>query len=84
MPAEPAAELVDVLDDAGRVVGTASRRDMRQRRLPHRCAYLLVFNRHGELLTHLHGSRFVADAGQDDAHGNEILKSGEGKAVLGC
>jgi len=46
-------ELVDIVDDAGRVVGTVSRREMRARRLPHRCAYILVFDRHGRLFVHL-------------------------------
>ncbi len=49
----PSDELVDVLDDAGRVVGTATRREMRARRLPHRATYLLVFNDRDELFVHL-------------------------------
>lgn len=49
----PADELVDVIDDAGRTVGRATRAEMRGRRLPHRCTYVLVFNRHGELFIHL-------------------------------
>jgi isopentenyldiphosphate isomerase len=48
-----ACELVDVIDAAGRVVGLATRREMRERRLPHRCTYLLVFNARGELFIHL-------------------------------
>lgn len=47
-----AHELVDVLDEAGRVVGVVSRAEMRGRRLPHRCVYILVFNGQGELLIH--------------------------------
>jgi isopentenyldiphosphate isomerase len=49
----PADELVDVTDDAGRVIGTATRQEMRRRRLPHRCVYILVFNSHGDLFIHL-------------------------------
>src|SRR5262245_28283247 len=45
-------ELVDLLDDAGQVIGRVTRRDMRRRRLPHRCVYLLVFNSRGELFVH--------------------------------
>lgn len=48
----PADELVDVIDDAGRTIATVTRREMRQRRLPHRCTYLLVFNSKGELFIH--------------------------------
>jgi isopentenyldiphosphate isomerase len=53
MSADPGGELVDVVDADGRVVGTVTRREMRSRRLPHRCTYLLVFNRLGELFIHL-------------------------------
>jgi isopentenyldiphosphate isomerase len=50
---DPGAELVDVVDDAGRTIGTVTRREMRARRLPHRSVYLLVFNGRGELFVHL-------------------------------
>jgi isopentenyldiphosphate isomerase len=49
----PADELVDVIDDAGATVGVVTRREMRARRLPHRCTYVLVFNSRGELFIHL-------------------------------
>lgn len=52
MHTDPANELVDVLDDQGRVIGTATRHEMRQRRLPHRAVYVLVFNSRGELFIH--------------------------------
>lgn len=45
-------EMVDVLDGEGRVVGLATRREMRLGRLPHRCVYLMVFNRRGEIFIH--------------------------------
>ena len=48
-----ADELVDVIDDAGATVGVVTRREMRERRLPHRCTYVLVFNSRGELFIHL-------------------------------
>jgi isopentenyldiphosphate isomerase len=48
-----ADEFVDVVDEEGNVVGVVTRREMRARRLPHRCVYLLVFNRRGELFIHL-------------------------------
>ena len=53
MTTDPGSELVDVLDDAGRPIGRATRREMRERRLPHRCVYILVFNRRGEPYVHL-------------------------------
>ncbi|MBI3408039.1 MAG: NUDIX domain-containing protein [Planctomycetes bacterium] len=46
-------ELVDVIDAAGRTVSVATRAEMRARRLPHRCVYVLVFNSRGELFVHL-------------------------------
>src|SRR5688500_17991211 len=50
---QAAAELVDVIDDAGQTIGAVTRREMRSQRLPHRCAYILVFNERGELFIHL-------------------------------
>ncbi len=50
---QPGDELVDVIDEQGRTVGTVTRREMRARRLPYRCTYVLVFNRRGELFVHL-------------------------------
>jgi protein phosphatase len=50
--ANPAEELVDVIDAAGNTIGTVTRREMRARRLPHRCVYILVFNSKGELFVH--------------------------------
>jgi isopentenyldiphosphate isomerase len=52
MTHDPSQELVDVFDENGRVVGQATRREMRARRLPHRATYLLVFNGKGEIFIH--------------------------------
>ncbi|MSQ96637.1 MAG: NUDIX domain-containing protein [Gemmataceae bacterium] len=49
----PAGELVDVIDDAGRTIAVVTRREMRAKRLPHRCTYVLVFNQRCELFIHL-------------------------------
>jgi isopentenyldiphosphate isomerase len=53
MSTSPGDELVDIVDDDGLVIGTATRREVRARRLAHRCVYVLVFNRYGELFIHL-------------------------------
>jgi 8-oxo-dGTP pyrophosphatase MutT (NUDIX family) len=53
MSHDPGAELVDIVDDAGRTVAVVTRREMRARRLPHRSVYLLVFNSAGEIFIHL-------------------------------
>lgn len=50
---DPAAELVEVVDAEGRTIGVVPRREMRSRRLPHRCTWILVFNSQGELFIHL-------------------------------
>jgi isopentenyldiphosphate isomerase len=48
-----ASELVDIIDDAGRTVAVVTRGELRARRLPHRCTYVLVFNSRGDLFLHL-------------------------------
>jgi 8-oxo-dGTP pyrophosphatase MutT (NUDIX family) len=49
MAYNPAAELVTIVDRENNVVGSATRRQMRAERLPHRCSYILVFNSRGQL-----------------------------------
>jgi isopentenyldiphosphate isomerase len=49
---DAASELVDVLDEDGRVVGSTTRAEMRRLRLPHRCVYVFVFHPDGRLLIH--------------------------------
>ncbi len=50
---KPADELVDVIDAAGNTIAVVTRGEMRAKRLPHRCTYVLVFNAAGELFIHL-------------------------------
>jgi len=52
MTPDPGDERVDRLDDEGRIIGTIARRALRGQRIPYRCAYLLLFNRRGELFVH--------------------------------
>jgi len=47
-----AEELVDVVDTSDRVVGRATRAEMRRDRLRHRATYILVFDPRGCLLVH--------------------------------
>lgn len=44
-----ADEIVAIVDERNNVVGSASRREMRAKRLPHRSTYILVFNSQGQL-----------------------------------
>jgi isopentenyldiphosphate isomerase len=45
-------ERIDELDASGNVVGVTTRADMRARKLPHRCVYILVFNQRGDVFIH--------------------------------
>ena len=47
------SEMVDRIDEDGRVVGRVTREEMRRDRLPHRCTWILVFSTRGELFCHL-------------------------------
>lgn len=49
---DPGDELVDVVDDDDRVVGTVTRRQMRARRLLHRSVGIAVLGSDGRLLVH--------------------------------
>jgi isopentenyldiphosphate isomerase len=77
MTIDPGAELVDVVDDLGRPVATATRREMRARRLAHRSVYVLVFDRRGALFIHLRtADKDVYPAHWDVAIGG-VLVAGE-------
>jgi len=71
------AELVDVVDDAGRVVRVVTRREMRVRRLPHRTSYILVFNRRGELFIHQRTPTKDVYPGHWDVAVGGVLAAGE-------
>ena len=71
-------ELVDVVDEEGRTVGVVSRREMRARRLPHRSAYVLVFNRAGDLFIHLRVPTKDVYPGHWDVAVGGVLAAGEG------
>jgi isopentenyldiphosphate isomerase len=74
---DPGNELVDVIDDAGRTIATVTRREVRDRRLPHRCVYVLVFNRAGDLFVHLRtATKDVYPSHWDVAIGG-VLAAGE-------
>ena len=77
-------ELVDVIDSTGRTVGVATRAEMRSRKLPHRCVYVLVFNGHGDLFVHLRtAAKDIFPSHWDVAVGG-VLASGETFAIGAC
>ena len=43
------SEVVAIVDERNQVVGSATRREMRERMLPHRASYVFIFNSSGEL-----------------------------------
>jgi isopentenyldiphosphate isomerase len=74
---QPGDELVDVIDEQGRTVGTVTRRAMRGRRLPHRCTYVLVFNSRGELFVHLRAATKDVYPSHWDVAVGGVLAAGE-------
>jgi isopentenyldiphosphate isomerase len=84
MSGDPNQELVDIIDETGRTVGTVTRQQVRRERLPHRCVYVLVFNGRGELFIHLRtDSKDVYPAHWDVAVGG-VLAAGESFLAGAC
>lgn len=65
------------MDEAGRVVGTATRREMRARRLPHRVVYVLVFDGAGRLFVHRRTPTKDVYPGHWDVAVGGVLAAGE-------
>lgn len=74
---DPGDELVDVVDEQGRVVGRTTRREVRARHLPHRSVYVLVFNADGELFVHLRTDTKDVFPGRWDVAVGGVLATGE-------
>lgn len=81
MSCDPGEELVDIIDEAGNIVGGVPRREMRSRRLPHRCTYVLVFNSQGELFIHQRTATKDVYASFWDVCVGGVLTSGESFAA---
>lgn len=77
MTYNPASELVDIIDDAGNTVAVVTRRQMRAKRLPHRCTYILVFNSRGELFIHLRTATKDVFPSHWDTNVGGVLAAGE-------
>lgn len=74
---DPADELVDIVDLDDRVVGVASREDMRDRNLRHRCAEIAVVNTAGEIYVHRRTQTKDVYPGMYDMVVGGVLASGE-------
>jgi isopentenyldiphosphate isomerase len=72
-----ADELVDVIDDAGNTIGVVTRHEVRKKRLPHRCTYVLVFNVRGDLFVHLRTATKDVYPGHWDVCIGGVLAAGE-------
>ena len=74
---DPGDEPVDVVDEDDRVVGTVTRREMRERRLLHRCTYVLVSNSAGDLYVHKRTDTKDVYPGMYDVTAGGVCASGE-------
>lgn len=73
-----ADEIVDVVDEDDRVVAQATRAQIRRDNLRHRCAYILVFNSHGQLFVHQRTMQKDVFPGYWDVAIGGVLGAGEG------
>lgn len=70
-------ELVDIVDDADRVIDQATRHEVRRRNLRHRSVYVLVFNSAGQLFIHRRTPTKDVFPGQWDVAAGGVLNAGE-------
>ena len=75
---DPGDELVDIVDGADRVIGTATRREVRARVLKHRCVSIVVRSSRGEVLIHRRSERKDLWPGLWDFCAGGVLAAGEG------
>lgn len=74
----PSTELVEEVDDDGRVLGVVSRREMRRRALRHRCTYVVVRNHRDEVLVHRRADGKDVYPGWWDVAFGGVCRVGEG------
>jgi len=74
-------EMVDILNLEGEVVGVATRLEMRRDRLPHRCVYILVFNKCGDIFIHLRTATKDVFPSHWDVCAGGVVAAGEGFAT---
>ena len=70
-------ELVDLIDAEGHIIGVVTRREMRAKRLPHRCVYILLFNSRGDLFIHLRTATKDVHPSHWDVAVGGVLAAGE-------
>jgi len=70
-------EIVIIVDDRNRVVGEKPRAVMRRLNLPHRAAYILVFDRRGRLFVHRRTRTKDVFPGYYDVAAGGVVQKGE-------
>jgi 8-oxo-dGTP pyrophosphatase MutT (NUDIX family) len=70
-------EIVDLVDDHDRVIGTVTRREMRAERLLHRCTYVIVRNSRGDVYVHRRTDTKDVNPGLYDVTAGGVCASGE-------
>ncbi|MFE2725782.1 NUDIX hydrolase [Kitasatospora sp. NPDC059327] len=73
----PAEELLDVVDEHDRVIGTAPRGEVYQRGLTHRCVFVLVSDRAGRIFTHRRTDTKLFAPGFHDMFVGGVVGAGE-------
>jgi isopentenyldiphosphate isomerase len=74
---DPGDELVDIVDEEDRETGVVTRREMRARRLRHRCTYVLVRDGRGRLYVHRRTEGKDVFPGMYDATVGGVVLHGE-------
>jgi 8-oxo-dGTP pyrophosphatase MutT (NUDIX family) len=74
---DPGDEPVEVVDHRGTVIDVVPRRVMRERRLRHRCTYVLVLNAAGELYVHRRTASKDVYPGRYDVTAGGVCAVGE-------
>ncbi|MFE4602075.1 NUDIX hydrolase [Kitasatospora indigofera] len=76
-PADPAEELLDVVDAQDRVTGTAPRREVYRLGLTHRCVFILVRNPQGRIFVHRRTDTKMFAPGAYDMFVGGVVGAGE-------
>jgi isopentenyldiphosphate isomerase len=72
-----ADELLDIVDEQDRVVGRATRSEAYARRLPHRCAFVLVRDAAGRIFVHRRTARKLVFPSRYDMFVGGVVAAGE-------
>lgn len=77
---DPRDELLDVVDEHDRVIGTAPRGEVYRRRLTHRCVMILVRDAEGRIFVHRRSADKLFAPGAHDVFVGGVVGAGESYA----